>query len=66
MVFEKWNKGGFMIVDNVLYNSEILDVAKASKNGKAIDKFNKKIEQDTRVENVLLPFRDGIMLIYKK
>lgn len=66
MVFEKWNKGGFMIVDNVLYNSEILDVTKASKNGKAIDKFNKKIEQDTRVENVLLPFRDGIMLIYKK
>ncbi len=66
MVFEKWNTGGFMVVDNVLYGSEVLTIDQASKNGKAIDLFNKKIEQDNRVENILLPFRDGIMLIYKK
>ncbi|MEL6941456.1 MAG: methyltransferase, partial [Bacteroidota bacterium] len=30
-----------------------------------IDAFNKKVQQDDRVENVLLPIRDGLFLIRK-
>jgi predicted O-methyltransferase YrrM len=42
----------------------VLD-AKPDKDTRAILEFNKKIQDDPRVENVLLPIRDGIMLMRK-
>lgn len=66
LVIEKVRKGGYIISDNVLYNGEVLQNVKMSKNAKAIHAFNKKLHQDNRVENVLLPVRDGLMISRKK
>ncbi|MBN8703294.1 MAG: O-methyltransferase [Bacteroidetes bacterium] len=67
LVFDKLNAGGFILADNVLWSGKILmDAAKMDEDTKAINDFNKKITADSRVENVLLPIRDGIMAIRKK
>lgn len=64
-VIDKVPAGATIIADNVLYESEVLNPEKASKNGKALAAFNKKIQADERVENMLLPLRDGLMLMRK-
>jgi caffeoyl-CoA O-methyltransferase len=56
--------GGYILADNVLWSGKVLD-AKPDKDTRAIIEFNRKIQDDTRVENVLLPVRDGIMVIRK-
>jgi predicted O-methyltransferase YrrM len=53
-----------MLVDNVLWSGKVVE-EKADKDTKAILTFNDKIQADPRVENVLLPVRDGSMLIQK-
>jgi predicted O-methyltransferase YrrM len=63
-VFDKVTLGGFLLADNVLWNGKVLD-AKPDKDTRAIKAFNKKVQDDPRVENVLLPIRDGIMLMHK-
>ena len=65
LVIDKMPTGAVIVADNVLYESEVLNPEKASKNGKALAAFNKKIQEDTRVENMLLPLRDGLMLMRK-
>jgi len=61
----KMNSGGLIIADNVLWKGKVLLENKDKKTA-IIDAFNKKIEQDERVENLLLPLRDGIMIIRKR
>lgn len=56
--------GGFILVDNVLWSGKVVE-EKTDKDTKAILTFNDKIQADPRVENVLLPVRDGIMLMQK-
>ena len=65
LVFPKLSKGGFIIVDNVLWSGKILN-EKKDKLTKIIDNFNKKISKDNRIRKVILPVRDGITLIQKK
>lgn len=66
MVFDKVPVGGFILADNVLYEGEVtLPQAEQSKNARAIHAFNEKIRSDKRVEHVLLPVRDGIMIVRK-
>ena len=65
LVIDKMPTGAVIIADNVLYESEVLTPEKASKNGKALAAFNTKIQHDPRVENMLLPLRDGLMLMRK-
>lgn len=65
-VFDKVRTGGFILADNVLYDGEVvLPESEQSKNAKAIHAFNEKVKNDPRVEQVLLPIRDGIMIIRK-
>jgi len=64
LVFDKVIPGGIILADNVLWSGKVLDT-KPDKDTKAILDFNKKIQDDKRVENVLLPVRDGIMMIRK-
>jgi predicted O-methyltransferase YrrM len=59
-------KGGFLLVDNVLWNAKVTDPIKESdKETITLDAFNKVITEDERMENLLLPFRDGIMIARK-
>ena len=66
LVFDKITVGGYIIADNVLYDGEVvLPDNEQGKNAKAISAFNKKISHDMRIEHVLIPLRDGIMVIRK-
>lgn len=66
LVFNSVPVGGFILADNVLYDGEvILPAGEQSKNARAIHAFNEKVRTDKRVEHVLLPVRDGIMIVRK-
>lgn len=65
LVFDKVCPGGFIIADNVLWSGKVLD-ADQDENTKALHEFNQKVRSDSRVSNVLLPVRDGLMVITKK
>ncbi len=67
LIFDKVNKGGFIIADNVLWDGKVVE--KVNKNDKqtlGLLKFNDFIQNDDRVENVMFPIRDGLMVIRKK
>jgi caffeoyl-CoA O-methyltransferase len=60
------DNGGFIVADNVLWNNKVIQ--SPVKNDKAtagIKKFNEMVRKDDRVEEVILPIRDGLMLIQK-
>ncbi|MEO5858311.1 MAG: class I SAM-dependent methyltransferase [Pyrinomonadaceae bacterium] len=64
LVFEKVRLGGFIVADNVLWSGRVLDKDK-DENTEALHKFNQKVQADDRVSNVLLPVRDGLMVVSK-
>jgi caffeoyl-CoA O-methyltransferase len=57
--------GGFILADNVLFHGEVLQSELKGKNAKAIQAFNEHVAKDSRVEQVLLTVRDGLMVIKK-
>jgi len=66
LVFDKVPVGGYIMADNVLYDGEVvLQEEEQGKNAKAICKFNDRILADKRLEHVLVPVRDGIMVARK-
>ncbi|HRW99525.1 MAG TPA: methyltransferase, partial [Cyclobacteriaceae bacterium] len=65
LVIDNMNPGGFILADNVLWSGKVVS-DKPDKDTSAILEFNKKVNEDTRVENVLMPIRDGIMVLRKK
>jgi caffeoyl-CoA O-methyltransferase len=64
LVIDHVNLNGFILADNVLWSGKVLD-QKQDKDTKAIVEFNAKVHADKRVENVLLPVRDGILVMRK-
>lgn len=64
LVFDKVRPGGVILADNVLWSGKITD-NKPDKDTRALQAFNLKINNDSRVENMLLPLRDGIMMVRK-
>ncbi|MDI1325027.1 MAG: O-methyltransferase [Algoriphagus sp.] len=67
LIIDKVRPGGIILADNVLWSGKVLvaEGQKIDKDTKAILDFNDKIQNDPRVENVLLPIRDGIMMARK-
>ncbi|MEM8908947.1 MAG: O-methyltransferase [Bacteroidota bacterium] len=65
LVFEQVKPGGLILADNVLWSGKVVE-ASADNDTRVIDAFNKKIQADERVENLILPIRDGLSLIRKK
>lgn len=61
VVIEKMSKGGLIISDNVLWKGKVIQEHKDKKTS-IIHEFNQKIMNDARVENLLLPLRDGLMI----
>ena len=67
LIFDKIRPGGVILADNVLWSGKVVEPVKASdQDTLAVLAFNQKIQADPRVENVLLPVRDGIMMIRKR
>lgn len=64
LVINRVPLGGYILADNVLWSGKVLD-QKPDKDTRAIQEFNHKVQMDSRVENVLLPVRDGIMIMRK-
>ncbi|MBS1490262.1 MAG: O-methyltransferase [Bacteroidetes bacterium] len=65
LVIDKVKPGGLILADNVLWSGKIV-TPKPDKDTQAIIDFNRKVQEDNRVENLLLPLRDGIMMIRRK
>ncbi len=65
LVFDKVRSGGFILADNVLWSGKIIEEVK-DKDTQKLAEFNAKVQQDIRVENVIVSMRDGIMIIRKK
>lgn len=60
---EKLSKGGIIIADNILWYGKVgLSPMPQDKETLAINQFNNLITQDSRVENVIIPIRDGLMM----
>jgi predicted O-methyltransferase YrrM len=63
LVIENMNSGGLIICDNVLWSGKVLlEDDKLDEDTLALKRLNQLILNDTRVENVLLPVRDGLLL----
>ncbi len=59
--------GGIIVADNVLWGGKVLqDDDKCQADTLAIKKFNDTVQNDDRVINIMLPLRDGLMIIVKK
>src|SRR5215203_5292190 len=65
LVLPKVNQNGFILADNVLFHGEVLEAEIKGKAAKAIQAFNDYLLTRTDVERLMLPFRDGLMLIRK-
>lgn len=58
--------GGFILTDNVLWSGKVVqDVPDNDKDTHAILAFNDFVQNDQRVTNVMLPFRDGMTIMMK-
>jgi len=65
LVFDKVRSGGLILADNVLWSGKVTK-PKPDKDTRALLEFNQRIKNDPRVECLLLPLRDGIMMIRKR
>jgi caffeoyl-CoA O-methyltransferase len=68
-VIEQVRPDGLLIVDNVLWSGKVLpthEVKSSDKDTPLVRAFNEKMAQDSRVEPVFLPLRDGLLLLRKK
>jgi predicted O-methyltransferase YrrM len=64
LVFDKLQKGGLIIVDNVLWSGKVVS-GMNDKDTSLIRDFNEKVTNDPRVEKLILPIRDGLFIIRK-
>ena len=64
LIFDKLEIDGYIIADNVLWSGKVVE-DKMDIETKALDEYNKMIQNDNRVENILLPVRDGLMICKK-
>ena len=59
-------KGGFILADNTLWDGHVVDPSYGKdQQTHGIVSFNDYVRQDSRVERVILPLRDGLTLIHK-
>jgi predicted O-methyltransferase YrrM len=63
LVISKMRSGGLILVDNVLWSGKIIEESARDKSTQALRDFNTKVANDSRVEPLLLPIRDGLFLL---
>ena len=63
----KVREGGFIIADNVLWSGKVTqpETRKTDRDTQLLMEFNRMVHEDPRVSNVLLPIRDGLMILQK-
>lgn len=65
LVLPRMNLGGLLLVDNVLWSGKVLE-GLTDKDTLLLNSFNKMVQDDERVQNILLPIRDGILVVEKR
>lgn len=66
-VFDMVRPGGYILADNVLWDGKVYqENVPQDAQTQGIFKFNQIVKEDPRVENVIIPIRDGMNLIRKK
>ena len=66
LVVDKVKPGGWIIADNVLWSGKVLsDTQPNDTETESLKSFNAKVHADNRVTNMLLPLRDGLMILIK-
>ena len=66
LILPKLKTNGLIIADNVLFHGQVLGQTISGKNAKAVHAFNEHVQNDLRVQQVMLTIRDGLMVIRKK
>ena len=66
LILPKLKTNGLIIADNVLFHGQVLGQTISGKNAKAVHAFNMHVQNDERVQQVLLTIRDGLLIIRKK
>lgn len=66
LVVDRVRPGGLILADNVLWSGKVIDEKAQDKETVLLRQYNERIHLDERVENILLPIRDGIMVARKK
>lgn len=62
-VIDKMNSGGVILSDNVLWSGKVVEIPKEKDvDTKALIEYNKMMNEDSRLETVLLPIRDGLTI----
>lgn len=63
LLLPKMRRGGIVLIDNILWSGKVLRPdLNPDADTRILDTFNNRVQADERVENILLPFRDGIMM----
>jgi caffeoyl-CoA O-methyltransferase len=65
-ILKRLRPNGLLLIDNVLWNGQVIDAHDKSEDTIAIRELNDFIVSDTRVEAVLIPVADGITIVRKK
>ena len=66
LIIDQVSSGGYIIADNVLWSGKVVEeITENDVDTIAIRNYNQKIQTDSRVENVLFPLRDGLMVARK-
>lgn len=66
LLLPKLSNRGMILADNVLWYGKVAEEGIEDPHTIALRDFNRKVTEDTRVTNLLLPLRDGLMMIRKK
>ncbi len=63
MLIGNMKSGSVILADNAFWDGKVMDKSTRDKETQGIQLFNDFVQQDERVENILLPLRDGLMMV---
>ncbi len=66
LALAKIRSGGFLLADNVLWDGKVTSENERDETTRVLRAFNDFVQHDERVENLLLPLRDGLMIVRKR
>ena len=66
LIINKLNSGGIILSDNVLWHGKVIEPLQPDDfSTQAIMEYNTLLKEDSRIESVLLPIRDGLTISRK-
>lgn len=65
MIIDRVPSGGLILIDNVLWKGRVFD-EKVDSQTKRVLELNRNLAEDARVDKLILPIRDGLLVLRKK